>query len=89
MRVKWDTYVNHISHGPNFDIGCFRCHDDRHVSSDGKTISAGCSTCHVLLAFEEEDPKGLEFLNGQKTLPSLSQGKLLRLPIKTSISLNH
>ena len=68
MKVEWDTYVNHISHGPNFDIGCFRCHDDQHVSSDGKTISADCSTCHVLLAFEEEDPRVLEILSGQKKL---------------------
>ncbi len=65
MKVDWGTYVNHISHGPDFDIGCFRCHDDMHESPDGKTISADCSTCHVLLAIEEEDPNILKTLSGQ------------------------
>ena len=65
MKVDWGTYVNHISHGPDFDIGCFRCHDDMHESPDGKTISADCNTCHVLLAIEEEDPNILKTLSGQ------------------------
>jgi hypothetical protein len=64
MKVSWDTYVNHISHGPDFDIGCFRCHDDMHESPDGKTISADCNTCHTLLAIEEEDPEILKTLQG-------------------------
>ncbi|MGW8188083.1 MAG: hypothetical protein ACWGNK_12480, partial [Desulfobacterales bacterium] len=42
MKVDWGTYINHISHGPDFDIGCFRCHDDLHESPDGETISADC-----------------------------------------------
>jgi hypothetical protein len=64
MKVSWGTYVNHISHGPDFDIGCFRCHDDMHESPDGKTISADCNTCHTLLAIEEEDPPILKTLQG-------------------------
>jgi hypothetical protein len=27
--------------------GCFRCHDDSHVSKDGKTIGQDCETCHT------------------------------------------
>jgi hypothetical protein len=64
MKVEWGTYVNHISHGPDFDIGCFRCHDDMHESPDGRTISADCNTCHTLLAIEEKSPKILETLQG-------------------------
>ena len=64
MNVKWGTYVNHIGHGPDFDIGCFRCHDDLHESVDGKVISADCSTCHVLLAIEEPEPAILKTLQG-------------------------
>ena len=64
MNVEWGTYVNHISHGPDFDIGCFRCHDDLHESPDGKTISADCNTCHTLLAIEEENPPILKNLQG-------------------------
>jgi len=65
MKVTWGTYVNHISHGPDFDIGCFRCHDDMHESPDGKVISADCNTCHTLLAIEEENPEILEVLSGE------------------------
>ena len=65
MKVTWGTYVNHITHGPDFDIGCFRCHDDMHESPDGKVISADCNTCHTLLALEEENPKILQVLTGE------------------------
>ncbi len=65
MKVEWGTYVNHITHGPDFDIGCFRCHDDMHESQDGRTISADCNTCHTLLAIEEQDPPILRTLQGK------------------------
>ena len=65
MNVTWGTYVNHISHGSDFDIGCFRCHDDMHESPDGRTISADCNTCHTLLAIEDEDPDILKTLQGR------------------------
>lgn len=55
MSVEWNTYPNHIGH-ENFP-GCFRCHDDEHETEDGETISQDCSTCHSLLAWEEEDPE--------------------------------
>jgi hypothetical protein len=66
MKVTWGTYVNHISHGPDFNIGCFRCHDDLHESPDGRTISADCNTCHNLLAVEEANPPILKTLEGRK-----------------------
>jgi hypothetical protein len=65
MNIGWGTYVNHVGHGPEFDIGCFRCHDDRHASADGKLISADCNTCHTLLATEEADPPILKTLRGE------------------------
>lgn len=65
MNVAFGTYVNHISHGPDFDIGCFRCHDDLHESADGRVISADCNTCHTLLAIDEPDPPILKTLQGQ------------------------
>jgi hypothetical protein len=30
-------------------MGCFRCHDDKHVSKDGKKISKDCQICHTVL----------------------------------------
>ncbi len=65
MKINWGTYVNHVGHGPEFNIGCFRCHDDRHKTADGRTISADCNTCHTLLAMEEEKPPILKTLRGE------------------------
>jgi len=48
MKVKWDKYPTHIGH-LEFD-GCFRCHNDRHVSDDGEKISKDCNLCHTILA---------------------------------------
>jgi hypothetical protein len=55
MKVTWGTYPNNLGH-QNFP-GCFRCHDDNHKSETGKTISQDCSSCHDLLAMEEENPQ--------------------------------
>ena len=65
MNIAWNTYINHIGHGENFDIGCFRCHDDMHESEDGQTISGDCTTCHVILAENEENPEVLRKLRGE------------------------
>lgn len=65
MNIGWGSYVNQVGHGPDFDIGCFRCHDDRHKSADGRTISADCNTCHTLLAMEEAAPPILKTLRGE------------------------
>ncbi len=60
MNVTWGAYPNHLGH-TDFP-GCFRCHDDEHVAESGETISQDCSTCHTLLAMEEENPEILELL---------------------------
>lgn len=60
MNIGWGTYPNNIGH-MNFP-GCFRCHDGSHTSSDGRTITQDCSTCHGLLAMEESNPEILEEL---------------------------
>ena len=60
MKVTWGTYPNNLGH-MEF-TGCFRCHDGNHTSSDGRTISNDCATCHDLLAVEEKNPKILSDL---------------------------
>jgi hypothetical protein len=64
MNVTWGSYPDHIGH-QDFD-GCFRCHDDEHVSEDGRTISQDCTTCHSILAMEEENPAVLQTLFPQE-----------------------
>ena len=47
MKVDWRTHPNNIGH--LLTLGCFRCHDDQHVSKDGKRITKDCSICHTML----------------------------------------
>ena len=53
-------YPNNLGHD-DF-LGCFRCHDGKHKSSDGRVITDDCSACHQVLAMEEKDPKVLSDL---------------------------
>jgi nitrate/TMAO reductase-like tetraheme cytochrome c subunit len=48
MNVDWRTHADNLGHMRT--LGCFRCHDDQHVSSDGKRISKECTVCHTVLA---------------------------------------
>jgi nitrate/TMAO reductase-like tetraheme cytochrome c subunit len=55
MNVTWGIYPVNVGH-TDFP-GCFRCHDEQHVSSDKKTISQDCNSCHNVLAVDEPSPK--------------------------------
>jgi nitrate/TMAO reductase-like tetraheme cytochrome c subunit len=55
MKVNWQTHPNNIGHF--YSAGCFRCHDDNHVSADGKVISKDCNACHTLAGQEEGKEK--------------------------------
>ncbi len=47
MAVTWGTYKGHNGHqDEDAGFGCFRCHDDEHQTSFGKTISQSCDLCH-------------------------------------------
>ncbi len=48
MKVRWDAYPNHIGH-LEFN-GCFRCHNDEHISAEEKVISKDCNMCHIINA---------------------------------------
>lgn len=48
MRVDWRTHPDNLGHFAS--MGCFRCHDDQHVSKDGKRISKDCQICHSVLS---------------------------------------
>jgi hypothetical protein len=64
MGVTWGSHPNNIGH-EDF-LGCFRCHDGKHKSSDGKVITDDCEACHQVLALEEEEPKILADLGLKK-----------------------
>ena len=47
MSVDWRSHRDNVGH--LYSLGCFRCHDDQHVSPDGKRISKECTLCHTVL----------------------------------------
>jgi len=53
MRVTYAKYPRHIGHLET--MGCFRCHNDRYKSEDGKVISKRCDLCHTILAQGKKD----------------------------------
>lgn len=62
MKVSWRKYPDHIGH--MYSAGCFRCHDDKHVSKTGKVISKDCNLCHIIIAQEFEGGKQQVSLSG-------------------------
>ena len=51
MNLNWETNPNNEKHTPS--LGCFRCHDGKHVSMDPAgnevgTISVKCNLCHTV-----------------------------------------
>jgi hypothetical protein len=47
MRANWTQFPNNIGH--IYTLGCFRCHDGKHVSNEGKVISRNCNVCHTII----------------------------------------
>ncbi len=50
MKADWRAYPENIGHKDW--PGCFRCHDDKHKSTDGMHTIKGndCNACHTILA---------------------------------------
>ena len=65
MGVSWQVYPDHIGH-KDF-LGCFRCHDGRHKTQDGKVLTKDCKSCHNIIeqgpvaGVLEQSAEGLEF----------------------------
>jgi nitrate/TMAO reductase-like tetraheme cytochrome c subunit len=60
MNIDWNTYPDHSGHEKS--PGCYRCHAGEHSTEAGETISAECSTCHTVVAWEEASPEILELI---------------------------
>ncbi len=48
MKVNWRAYPNNIGH--TIFPGCYRCHDGKHKSAEGKVITHDCNACHTIIA---------------------------------------
>jgi len=55
MKVSWKNFPDNAGH--MYSLGCFRCHDGKHMSSDGKVLSKECSTCHLLITHKVDQSK--------------------------------
>lgn len=65
MKVNWRAYPNNLGHV--IFPGCYRCHDGKHKSADGRTITHSCTACHIIISQGGGEgprtisPEGLEF----------------------------
>jgi hypothetical protein len=64
MRVSWKAFPDHIGH--MYSPGCFRCHDNKHVGSNGKVLNNNCNTCHTILSQRFENGPVQTSLDGLK-----------------------
>ncbi|HLN75023.1 MAG: NapC/NirT family cytochrome c [Methylococcaceae bacterium] len=64
MKADWRKYPNNIGH-LEYD-GCFRCHNDRHATEQGKVISKDCNLCHEITA--QGSPDSLQYSNSMAPL---------------------
>jgi formate-dependent nitrite reductase cytochrome c552 subunit len=71
LKVTWGTYPNNLGH-TDFP-GCFRCHDDGHKASDGKTITQDCGACHEMVATSEASPEVLRTLGLEEKLSKMQK----------------
>jgi hypothetical protein len=55
MKVDWRTHPDNIGH--TLFPGCFRCHEGKHVSNEGKVIRKDCQLCHTIIAQQTKVPK--------------------------------
>ncbi|HVE84883.1 MAG TPA: cytochrome C, partial [Myxococcales bacterium] len=58
MKVGWGTYVDRSGH----ERGCYRCHDNEHVTDAGEKVPKRCGGCHTVIADQEKEPEVLEVL---------------------------
>ncbi len=47
MKITWGTYRSEIGHHyADKGYGCFRCHDEEHLTDSGESITQDCGLCH-------------------------------------------
>lgn len=66
MKVTWQHYPNNIGH--TYDLGCFRCHDNKHVTEDGEVLTNDCNVCHTIVvqgptSNPQQNIRGMEFVH--------------------------
>ncbi len=62
MKTDWKSFPNNLDH--LHSKGCFRCHDNKHVSDTGKVISNNCQTCHTIVSQKNAEGKAAVSMSG-------------------------
>ena len=76
MNVSWKSFPNNIGH--TYAPGCFRCHDGKHFSDDGKMISNNCNICHTIIEQNTDEGKNLVSLKGLEFQHPVDLGSSLK-----------
>lgn len=64
MKASWKAYPNNLGHMES--DGCYRCHNNRHATQEGKVISKDCNLCHNIIA--QGTPDNMQFSNSLEPL---------------------
>ncbi len=59
MKTDWKSSPSNNGH--LYSLGCFRCHDGKHISPAGKVITNDCNTCHII--YYQKPPTGEELVS--------------------------
>jgi hypothetical protein len=65
MKADWRKYPTNLGH--TVFPGCYRCHDGKHATSEGKAIRHDCNLCHTIISQGAGakagtiQPQGMEF----------------------------
>lgn len=76
MRADWKKFPDNIAH--IYTPGCFRCHDGKHVSDDGKVISNDCNSCHIIISQTMNDGTVKTSLDGLEFKHPVDLGESLK-----------
>ncbi|MBI4454387.1 MAG: cytochrome c3 family protein [Acidobacteria bacterium] len=64
MKVDWRTHPDNIGH--TLYPGCFRCHEGKHISREGKVIRRDCQLCHAIIGQETQVGNPTEVVMAEK-----------------------
>jgi hypothetical protein len=64
MKVSYDKYPDHIGHLES--RGCFRCHNGKFKTPEGKVIPRDCNLCHTIIG--QGKPGSMQMVDAIDTL---------------------
>ena len=72
MKADWKNFPDNIGH--MYFLGCFRCHDGKHVDQNGVVLTKDCNTCHSIIGQQVAGKKAETSLEGLKYIHPVDIG---------------